>query len=186
MPKQTNIKRKRFIKKPISPQKHYRMNHLIRTSPIHVIDEDGKNLGIMETSAALRIAEQKGLDLIEIAPTANPPVCKITDFGKFKYEQEKKSKLKQKGQKGGEVKRIRIGFTTSHHDLERIAKKAEEFLKGGNRVFIDMRLRGREKAFKDMALQKMNNFMQMITVEYIVEIPPKSSPQGLSTTIIKK
>lgn len=151
-----------------------------------MVDEKGQNLGIMETSEALRIAQERGLDLIEIAPTIEPPVCKIIDFGKFKYQREKGEREHGKKQTEVELKGIRIGFTTGKHDLERYAKKAEEFIKEGNKVKIDMRLRGREKAHGALALQKFNGFLEMIPVDINLDQSPKRFPQGFIAIISKK
>lgn len=151
-----------------------------------MVDEKGQNLGIMETSEALRIAQERGLDLIEIAPTIQPPVCKIIDFGKFKYQREKGEREHGKKQTEVELKGIRIGFTTGRHDLERYAKKAAEFIKEGNKVKIDMRLRGREKAHGSLALQKFNGFLEMIPVDINLDQSPKRFPQGFIAIISKK
>lgn len=140
----------------------------------------------METSDALRLAQEKELDLIEIAPTATPPVCRIMDFGKFRYEREKGERERSKNQKESELKIIKIGFTTGRHDLELRAGQAKKFLEKGDKVKIEMRLRGREKAHGQVALQKFNEFLQMIPIEYTLESPPKRFPQGISTMITKK
>ena len=150
-----------------------------------MIDEDGKNLGTMETAEALRLAQERGLDLIEIAPTANPPVCRIMDFGKFKYDREKGEREHGKKQKEVEVKGLRIGFTTGKHDLQLRAKQAQKFLAEGDKVRIDMRLRGREKAHGALALKKFNEFLEMIE-EHTLEMPPKRFPQGFIAIISKK
>ena len=139
----------------------------------------------METPEALRLAQEKGLDLIEITSTVNPPVCRIMDFGKFKYQREKGEREHGKKQKEGEVKGIRIGFTTGKHDLELRAKQAQKFLTAGDKVRIDMRLRGREKAHGNVAFQKFNEFLEMIG-EYTLEMPPKRFPQGFIAIITKK
>ena len=151
-----------------------------------MVDENGQNLGIMDTPEALLIAQERGLDLIEIAPTVQPPVCKIMDFGKFKYQREKGEREHGKKQKEVELKGIRIGFTTGKHDLLLRAKQAEKFLKEGHRVRIDMRLRGREKAHGALAFQKFNEFLQIIPVEINLEQPPKRFPQGFIAMISKK
>ncbi len=151
-----------------------------------MIDEGGKNLGIMETPEALRLAQERELDLIEIAPTVRPPVCKIMDFGKFKYQREKGEREHGKKQKEVGLKGIRVGFTTGKHDLERYAKKAQAWLEGGNKVRINMRLRGREKAHGALALRKFNDFLQMIPVELNLDQPPKRFPQGFIAIISKK
>lgn len=139
----------------------------------------------METPDALRLAQERGLDLIEIAPTVRPPVCRIMDFGKFKYEREKGEREHGKKQKEVGVKGIRIGFKTGKHDLQLRAKQALKFLADGDKVRIDMRLSGREKAHGNLAYQKMMEFLEMIG-EYTLEMPPKRFPQGFTTIITKK
>lgn len=151
-----------------------------------MIDPNGKNLGVLETKEALRMAKEQGLDLIEIAPTAHPPVAKIMDFGKFKYDREKGEREHGKKQKESEVKGVRIGFTTGAHDMELRAKQAAKFLERGDKVRIDMRLRGREKAHGNVALQKINQFLAMVPVEYTLEAPPKRFPQGFIAIISKE
>lgn len=151
-----------------------------------MIDEDGKNLGVMETPGALRIAQERGLDLIEIAPTVQPPVCKIMDFGKFKYERGKGEREHDKKQKEVEVKGIRVGFTTGRHDLELRARQAQKFLQEGNKVRVEMKLAGREKAHGALALQKFNEFLKLIAEEFNLEAPPKRFPQGFTAVIAKK
>ena len=140
----------------------------------------------METAAALKLAVDRGLDLIEIAPTVKPPVCKIMEFGKFKYDREKGEREHSKKQKDSEVKGIRIGFTTGRHDLEMRVKKIEEFLGDGDKVRIQMKLSGREKAHGPLAFKKFNEFLNMLSVEFTIELPPKRLPQGIIAVITKK
>ena len=151
-----------------------------------MIGEDGKNLGTMETPEALAIAQGEGLDLIEISATAVPPVCRIMDFGKFKYEREKGEREHGKKQKESELKGIRIGFTTGKHDLQMRAEKIAEFLASGDKVRIDMRLRGREKAHGALAMEKFKEFLGMIHEEFTLESPPRRFPQGFIAIITKK
>jgi len=163
-------------------QKRYRINNFIKISPVRVIDEDGKNLGVLETGQALKLAFERGLDLIEIAPTARPPVTKIMDFGKFKYEEERAQRQHRTKQKEVETKGIRIGYTTGKHDLEIRASQAEKFLKEGNKVKIDMVLHGREKALRDFARKKFEEFLRIIpNGEFEMEI--KRTPQGFLTVM---
>src|SRR3989338_2130499 len=109
------------------------------------------------------MAEEKKLDVIEIAPTANPPVVKIMDFGKFKYaESRKEREHRPKGERSSEVKMLRVGFKTGRHDLEMRAKQADEFLREGHKVKVDMVLRGREKALRDFARKRFQEFLTLI------------------------
>ncbi len=175
-----------FLSTKATIQKRYRINQYIRTTPIRVIGEKGENLGILETAEALRIANERGLDLIEISATAKPPVCKIMDFGKFKYEKEKGEREHSKKQKDVELKGIRIGFTTGTHDLELRVRQIEKFLAEGHKIRIQMKLSGRQKAHGPLALQKFHDFLKMIPVEYQLELPPKRLPQGFLAIIMKK
>lgn len=140
----------------------------------------------MDTAEALRLANERNLDLIEISATAKPPVCKIMDFGKFKYEREKSEREHGKKQKDVELKGIRIGFTTGKHDLEMRAHQIDKFLAQGDKVRIQMKLSGREKAHGPLALQKFNQFLDMITANYHLELPPKRLPQGFLAIVMKK
>ncbi len=151
-----------------------------------MIGEDGKNLGVMETSEALRQAQEQGLDLIEISGTTVPPVCRIMDFGKFKYEREKGEREHGKKQKESELKGIRIGFTTGKHDLAMRAQQIVGFLADGDKVRIDMRLRGREKAHGALAMEKFKEFLAMIPAEFTLESQPRRFPQGFIAIITKK
>ncbi len=151
-----------------------------------MIDETGKNLGVLETAEALRIARERGLDLIEISATARPPVCKIMGFGKFKYDREKGEREHGKKQKEVGIKGVRIGFTTGAHDLKRTAEKVQGFLEKGDKVRVEMRLRGREKAHGDLALKKFKAFLDIIQTEFALEAPPKKFPRGFQTVLVKK
>jgi translation initiation factor IF-3 len=133
---------------------------------------------------AFRIAEERRLDVIEIAPTAKPPVVKIMDFGKFKYAEAKKEREHHPKEHASETKMLRIGFKTGRHDLELRARQSEEFLAEGNKVKVDMVLRGREKALRDFARKRFQEFLALIpgaTLEQGV----KSTPQGF-TVILRK
>lgn len=164
-----------------------RVNHWIKISPIHLIDDKGNNLGTTETSKALKMARERGLDLIEIAPNAKPPVCRIMDYGKYKYQKSKKEKDQRIKQKKVEIKGIRISFRTSQHDLEIKAKRTEKFLGQGHKVKIEMILRGREKSFSlfEMAKEKFNQFTKLIGPEIKVEQEVKRQPRGLIMVISK-
>ena len=133
------------------------------------------------------MAQEKNFDLIEIVPSISPPVCKIMDRGKFIYQQEKKERAQKIKQKGGGVKGIRFGMTTSTHDLEIKARQAEKFLKAGNKVKIDMFLKGREKALQDFARQKFSGFLEIIKqkIEFKIEQEPKRMPKGITVLISK-
>lgn len=149
---------------------------------MRAIDEEGKNLGEMELESAFRIAEERRLDVIEIAPTANPPVVRIMDFGKFKYTEAKKEREHHPKEHVSEVKMVRIGFKTGRHDLDRQAKLASDFLAEGHKVRVDMVLRGREKALRDFARTRFQEFLALIPNAEL-EQPIQPAPRGISAII---
>lgn len=152
-----------------------------------MIDENGENLGEMETSDALKITRAKGLDLVEVAPKAKPPVCRIVELGKWKYEQAKKERKQRQAQKSSqsEVKGVRITFRASTHDLEMRARQADEFLEEGHMVRVEMLLRGREKGKKDFAKEKMREFFTMLSVPHKIQQDVKKGGRGLEAIIVK-
>ncbi len=149
-----------------------------------MIDEDGSQLGIMTSFQALQLAKEKETDLVEVAPLANPPVCKIVDYGKLQYHQSKMKQNSKAKQKKVEVKGIRIGFRTDVHDLEFKKNQAEKFLKKGNRVKIEIRLRGREKAHQHLAQTNLDNFLKSIRLPYKKEQEIKRMPGGFDALIV--
>lgn len=166
---------------------HTKINNQITAPELRVIDEHGANLGILPHDEALRLARERGLDLVEIAATANPPVVKIISFDKFRYQKEKEEKKLQVAQKKiGELKQIRITPRAAKNDLRIKVKKIEEFLAEGNKVEISIFLRGREKANRDWALQKLNEFLTMIKAPHVVTLTPRPGGRGFVTQIAKK
>jgi len=137
------------------------------------------------TSRAIEIAKEQGLDLIQVTERVSPPICKITDYGKYLYQLKKKEKKPHK--KGGETKGIRLKFKTGEHDLRTKAKQSAKFLDQGNRVKIDLILRGREKALRNQAQIQVNKFLDILKEMISIEIdqPSKKNPRGISL-IIKK
>lgn len=136
---------------------------------MRVIDEDGSQLGVLETSEALRIAKEKELDLVEVAPNVRPPVCKIIDWGKFQYQQAKKEQVSKNKQKKTEIKGVRVRPSTGENDLQFKAEQAEKFLKKGNKVKVEIILRGREKAFAPQARENLKSFVDKIQFPYKIE-----------------
>lgn len=164
--------------------KKIRINNQITAAELRVVGETGENLGILSVSDALKIAREKELDLIEIAPTAKPPVAKIMDFGKFQYQEQKKTRNAKKKTREIETKEIQINIGTSQHDLELKAKKISEFLKDGHRVKIELRLKGRAKYLeKDFVQERLNKVLALITEEYKIAQEPKKGPRGINIII---
>ena len=126
------------------PEETYRINHRIRVPEVRVINTDGSQVGILPTIDAIRLAEEKQLDLVEIAPKAQPPVCRILDYGKFKYQQHKKEVEAKKKATTTTVKELRLGYRTDAGDIARQIDKARAFLEAGDRVKFLLRFRGRE------------------------------------------
>jgi len=162
------------------------INNRIRAREVRLIDETGKQLGIVNLTDALRKSREAGLDLIQVTEKVSPPVCKILDYGKYAYREKKKEK-KQKQDRSGELKSIRLRFNISPHDLETRAKSAEKFLKKGYRVRIEMVLRGREKRLSDFAREKLDQFLKTLQeiIPIKVEKEVKRAGRGLTTIITK-
>lgn len=140
----------------------------------------------MATTEALRLAQEKNLDLIEVTAAANPPVARIISFDKFRYQKEKELKKQKAGQKTTEWKQIQISVREAKNDMARKAKQADEFLTKGHIVEIMVTLRGREKAHRELAMVKIKEFFQMITVEYKISSEPKYGGRGVIGQIMKK
>ena len=167
-------------------QPRTRINHWIKTSPIRLIDENGENVGVIEISKALAMARERGLDLIEIAPNVRPPVCRLMEYGKYQYKKSKEEKDQKNKQKRVEIKGIRISMRTGQHDLETKIKQIEKFFEKGDKIKIDMILKGREKSLFNLAKEKLTQFVELIPSETKIEQEIKSQPRGLSIVISKK
>ncbi len=150
---------------------------------VRVIDEEGTQLGVMPPFEALRMARERESDLVEVNPKASPPVCRIMDYGKYQYQQSKIEKNNKAKQKKIEMKGIRIGLRTDAHDKEFKRSQAEKFLQKGDKVKIEILLRGREKAHQDLAKQNLQNFLKSITSPYKVEQDLKRFPGGFNLII---
>ena len=150
-----------------------------------MIDDAGEQLGVMSLENALSEARARNLDLIQVTEKVEPPVCKIMDYGKYLYQQQKKEKGAK--QKGGGTKGIRLTFNISQHDMEVRARQAEKFLKEGDKIRIEMRLKGREKALGDFAKKKMNTFLETLggLIQYKIGRELKRDTRGLTMIITK-
>lgn len=162
--------------------KEVEINDKITDLTIRVIDENGNQLGIMSASQANKIADEKNLDLVKISPTANPPVCKIMDYGKFRFDAAKKEKDARKNQKVSEVKEVWLSMTIDTHDLETKAKQAAKFLKNGDKVKVSIRMRGRQQAHAALGMEVMDEFFAM--VEDVGEINKKPLTEGRNIIMI--
>ena len=160
-----------------------RINHQIRTDKLVVIDETGKNLGVLSLSEALKTAQARGLDLLEVNPAATPPVAKIVDYGKYEYHQRKAERKIKTARKNQELKTARIKFKTSVHDIAVKAAQVDKFLAKGNKVKLEIFLRGREKAYRDLAKTKLLEFEKAVTRRHKIETPASSQLSGWSLIV---
>lgn len=157
-------------------QDEHRINHRIRIPKVRVVTDDGEQFGILDTREALRIAQDRGLDLVEVAPTAKPPVCKIMDYGKYKYREQKKKADAKKKRTEVTIKEIRMRYTTDKGDFERLIKKAREFLEKGDKVKFNMLFRGREMAFIERGMERFQEVAREL--EDIADIDSQSPKPG--------
>ncbi|MEK7101987.1 MAG: translation initiation factor IF-3 [Patescibacteria group bacterium] len=161
-----------------------RINNEIRAQELRVITADGNNLGVLSLEAALAAAKTAGLDLIEISPSAVPPIAKIIDYGKFEYERSKKEKVAKAKVKISETKEVQIKVGTGDHDMELKAKKTAEWLAEGHRVRAELFLKGRYKGMEETFLKdRLEKFLVRIPYAYKVAEPIARSPKGFAGVI---
>lgn len=161
-----------------------RVNEQILAPQVVVIDIAGVNRGTMDVAAAVALAREQGADLVEVSPLAVPPVCKVTDFGKLQYRQAKQEQQQKAKQKKVETKGIRIGFRTDTHDLLFKKTQAEKFLTKGNKVRVEIVLRGREKAMHQKARENLHQFLRGIVIPHRFEEEVKRGPMGFTALIV--
>ena len=154
-------------------KKELDINGAIRDREVRLIGADGSQLGVMSAREAQRLADEKNLDLVKIAPQAVPPVCKILDYGKYRFEQQKREKEAKKNQKVVEIKEIRLSLNIDTNDFNTKAKNAQKFLKDGNRVKVSVRFRGREMAHTNLGEKLLMDFAEACTEVASVEKNPK-------------
>lgn len=159
------------------------MNDYIRAQEVRVVDEKGAQLGVMPPFEALEIARGRELDLVEVSPMASPPVCRIMDYGKFQYQQSKLERGNKAKQKKIEIKGIRLGIRTDVHDREFKRNQAEKFLTKGDKVKVEILLKGREKAHQDLARTNLNNFIKTIATPHKIEQEIKRFPGGFNIIV---
>tara|TARA_A100001015_G_C15037594_1_gene737338 strand:- start:1348 stop:1884 length:537 start_codon:yes stop_codon:yes gene_type:complete len=150
-----------------------RINHDIKASEVRVVDEDGEMKGVMSVADAVELAEEAGLDLVEVSPNAKPPVCKILDYGKYKYEQQKKAAEARKKQKTVDVKEVKIRPGIEEHDYQVKMRNARKFLDNGDKVKVTMRFRGREMAHQDIGFDLLKRMIEELADISKVDLHPK-------------
>lgn len=178
--------RKRHRPQQLGPK--YYINKEIRAEKVRVIDEKNEHLGVMETAKAIAIAEERGYDLVEVSPKAEPPTCKLLNFGQFKYEKEREARKNKAQAKATEMKGIRLTPRIGAHDMETRLKNATRFLESGNKLKLEMRMRGREKAFQGMARGTMQTFINKLgeTFDIVIEQPIQKAGGQLTAILGKR
>ncbi|OFZ80941.1 MAG: translation initiation factor IF-3 [Bdellovibrionales bacterium RIFOXYD1_FULL_53_11] len=150
-----------------------RVNERIRVPQVLLIDDVGNKLGVVQTGQALQMARDKGLDLMEVAPNAQPPVCKICDFGKYKYEKKKKDHQARKKQVVVKIKEVQLRPQTEQHDLDYKFRNARQFLEDGDKVKVTLMFRGREVAYADQGYKMLKQMVELLKDVALIEAPPK-------------
>jgi len=169
----------------IGKRKNMRMNELIRVPQVRLIGEEGEQLGIVDTEDALRRAQAESLDLVEISPTATPPVCRIMDFGKYKYQQQKKQHDQKRKHHGQELKQLRIkSFLIDPHDIGIKLKKAREFIEDGHRLILTLMFRAREHSHSDLGEKLLvAQFAQSLADVAKIDAPPRKDGRRMTMTL---
>ena len=162
------------------------INGAIRARQVRVIDENGEMKGIMDTRDALRMAEEAKLDLVAVSPNAEPPVCKILDYGKYRYELQKKDKIAKKNQKTMQIKEIRLSTFIEDHDIQVKAKTAAKFLNEVDKVKVSLRFRGRERDYTSKGYDVMNRFAEEVSEVGVVDKKPKFEGRSLTMFLAPK
>ena len=169
----------------ISGKHELELNEQISDKEVRLIGAEGDQLGIMSASEALKLAISKNLDLAKIVPNANPPVCKILDYGKYRFEQQKREKEAKKNQKVVDIKEIRLSMNIDVHDFNTKVSHAKKFLKSGDKVKVTIRFRGREMAHTKVGIEVLNRFAEAIP-ESTVEKKPKLEGRSVSMFLTAK
>lgn len=162
------------------------INEEIRAREVRVLDSNGDQLGILPFREALRLAQEKELDLVNIAPTAKPPVCRIMDYGKYRYEQQKKEKESRKNQKVVEIKEVRLSPTIEEHDFQTKLRNTVKFLEGGNKVKLTIRFRGRAITHSEIGQQVMERLSKEVEHLSMVERRPKMEGRSMIMILAPK
>ncbi len=179
------MRRRRFRrKKPAAVEKPaYRVNNHITAETVKVVDETGQMLGEMARDKAIELAQERGLDLVEVYPKADPPVCRIADFGKIQYQKSKELRARNAAKKKLSTKGVRIGLKTGQNDLAFKQRQVDKFLLKGHKVRIEICLRGRERAHQDAAKENLSAFVEKLSTPHTTEEEIKKVPRGFQTII---
>jgi len=170
----------------LADNKGLRINEQIRAREVRLIDDQGEQKGIVPTLEALHMARELSLDLVEVAPQANPPACKILDYGKYRFEMEKKLRESKKKQKLQELKEIRMQPKIDDHDLDFKSKHVKEFLADGDKVKVTIRFRGRELAHTELGLVVLKDVLSKLGDDFVMEKQPAMEGRFMSMTLAPK
>ena len=170
--------------RPVTPKQ--RINHFIKNPEVRVIGAEGEQLGILKTSEAIRQAREIGYDLVEVAPTADPPVCRIMDYGKFKYEQSKKEHRMRLNQKSTQVKEVKFRPRTDKHDMETKVRQIRDFLEEGNETKVTVMFRGREMANQELGFKAIQKVIEELKGAGNIESPPRMEGRNLYMVVAPK
>lgn len=169
------------------PPREYRINHRIRVPEVRLVDDTGTQMGVMQTRQAIEIADERGLDLVEVAPAANPPVCRIMDYGKFKYDNTRKEREARKARKAKamqELREVRIKTRIGQHDLSSKTRLVKRLLNGGAKVKVSVIFRGREIAHPELGMQLLRTVANDLVDEALLERPPAFEGRFLAMTLV--
>ena len=168
---------------PVRPEDEHRINRQIRVPQVRLIGVKGEQLGVVGTEEALRMAQEAEVDLVEVAPAAQPPVCRLLDYGKFRYSKQKKEAEAKKKQHVTQLKELRVRPGTDDHDLERQLKKAHEFLSDGQRVKFTLRFRGREMAHQQLGREKLLRVADQLSDVGWIELEPRTEGRVMNLVL---
>lgn len=171
---------------PVISIKEFPINEEIKFPQVRVMDAENNKLGIMSSKDALKMAQERNLDLVLIAPTAQPPVCRIIDYGKFRFEQAKREKEARKNQKIVEVKEVKLTVNTDVHDFNTKVGHAVRFITGGDKCKVTIRFRGREMAHTNLGTDMLDRFVEACAEVAVVEKPAKLEGKNMSLVLTKK
>lgn len=167
-------------------EKELRINEGIRVREVRLLDENGEQKGVVSIQEALTLAQERGYDLVEVAPQANPPVCKLLDYGKYVFDQEKKLKESKKKQKQIKIKEVRMQPLIEIHDLQFKTKHVKEFLDEGNKVKITVRFKGRQLAHTEIGRETLEKILDLLNDEYNLDKPPMMEGRYMSMLLSPK
>ena len=162
------------------------INEEIRDREVRVIDAEGNQLGVLPTQKAIELAEEAGLDLVKIVPTAQPPVCKLMDYDKHRFEQSKKEREMRKNQKVIALKELQLSATIEENDVNVKAKAAVKFLQNGDKVKVSIRFRGRQAAHPEIGIQVMNDFVERVKEYAVVDRRPTIEGRNMTMILVPK